>query len=1535
VVTEPDPGNDGTITLCTTDAVADLFASLGGTPDLGGAWTNAAGTAFDGSFDPATDAAGVYTYTIAVPPPCTSVSSTVTVSTVQPPNAGNDGATTLCISSPATPLFDVLGGTPQAGGTWTTPSGTAFSGSFVPGTSAEGVYTYTLAGITPCPADVATVTVSVVTEPDPGTNGTLTMCTTDAVADLFSSLGGAPDLGGVWTNATGAAFDGSFDPAIDAAGVYTYTIAVPPPCSSVSSTVTVSTVQPPVAGEDGATTLCITSPATPLFDVLGGTPQAGGTWTTPSGTAFSGSFVPGTSAEGVYTYTVAGTTPCPADDATVTVSVVTEPDPGGDGFIALCLSDAPETLFNSLEGDPDHGGAWTSPSGAPFSGIFDPASDAPGVYTYTIDVPPPCSSVSSSVTVSTVQPPNAGSDGILALCITSPAIDLIDILGGSPDAGGSWTSPTGAVSNGIFAPGSDLPGDYTYTVAGSAPCPFDDASATVSVVTEPDPGIDGSITLCVSGLPTELFNSLAGTPDPGGVWTGPTGGAFSGTFDPALDPAGVYTYTIAVPPPCSSVSSTVTVSTVQPPSAGSNGDLTVCISGTTVDLFNALNGNPEPGGTWSGPTGLPFPGSFEPTTDAPGSYTYTVPGTTPCPAASASVEVISVADVFAGTDDILNVCATGTPVPLFPSLGGADPNGSWTGPNGASFGGTLDPATDVSGPYTYSVAGTAPCLADDAVITVNILLDADAGVDGTITLCGDNAAVDLYEVLQGTPDAGGEWTDPSGSTFSGTFDPSIHIPGTYRYVLVVPAPCINDTAFVGVGVVAPVDAGEDALVERCSDNAPFDLFSELNGTPDSGGVWSGPSGTTSDEFTPGTSLPGAYTYTVSATAPCPDRSAVVTVSVAPAPDAGGNGNIALCTTDPAYDLVASLSGTPNAGGTWTGPSGLPFTGVFSPSSDGPGAYTYTVTVPPPCISVSAVVQVNTVLPPSAGTDGQLALCITSPDTPLFPSLGASADGGGTWTGPDGNPFAGTFAPETDAAGTYTYTVPGTVPCPADAASVSVTVEELPDPGTNGSTTVCPEAAPVDLFSLLGGTPETGGTWSAPGGGPSNGVFDPASDPQGIYTYTVQATAVCPDLSSSATVAIYLVSTPNAGADAVTCDLGYVLNATGSWSTGTWSGPAGITFVDPSDPNTGVSATSGGPYTLVWSVVSTDGCAAEDSLVVIFTDAIVPVVTATDAICFAACDGTASVSTTGGNTDASGYGHQWTSGTISADGTQATDLCAGTYTVTVSDMNGCSADATFTIDQPVQLVIDAVNATPEICPGSCDGTVSVIDPEGTGYSLNGAPFQPEPLFGSLCPGAYTVTMQDANGCLATGTATVGTPAPVVAGFDMDPDTLFVTDPTATFTNTSTDNAVSFAWDFGGLGTSTEESPTFTFPGSLGAEYTVCLTASDMNGCPDDYCRVVTVLDVLVVHVPNAFTPNGDGINDDFVPVFNVPWVGDYEFLIFDRWGERIFESEVPGETWDGNMKGQLVESEVYVWKLHCRDLLSNKRIDHIGHVTVVR
>jgi gliding motility-associated-like protein len=1678
VTNDPDPGTNGTITLCTIDGSVDLFASLGGTPDPGGSWSFN-GIAHGGLFDPTIDIQGNYTYTITVPPPCTSQSSTVIVTTVQPPDAGMNGNVLLCQSGVAMDLFSQLGNA-QPGGSWTF-NGATHGNLFTPGMDAPGTYTYSVAGSAPCPGDQATVTVAVTSDPDPGLGGNLTLCASDAPVDLLTAIGGTPDAGGSWSF-NGVPHTSTLYPGLDGAGTYTYTLSAPPPCASQSSTVNVTIIQPPTAGTDGNALLCISSPPLDLFTQLTGA-QPGGSWTF-NGSAHSNTFVSGTDAAGVYTYTVTGDVPCPADESTVTVAVTNEPDPGTNGATVMCAGSTPIDLFSLLAGTPDAGGSW-SLNGQPHGAVFDPAVDAAGVYTYTIAVPPPCTNASSTVTVLLQAPPDAGQDGALTLCSTSPATQLFSALIGA-EPGGSWTF-NGASHGSNFQPGTDAAGTYTYTVQGIAPCPDDQAVVVVAVNTPPDAGQDATLTVCTTGTAQDLFPLLGGSADPGGSWT-VTGAAHNGLFDPAVDVAGTFTYTVSGAAPCPNNASLVVVSTSIPPDAGSDPMLTLCATGAPVDLFAQLGGTPDTGGSWSGPspiaaglfdpatmtagayiytvtgispcpddaaqvnvaltpapdagmdgalllcvgspavalfeqlTGTPqsggtwsfsgaaHSGTFDPALDANGVYTYTVDGNAPCPAASASVTMTVTSTPDAGTPGAGTLCASDGALPLLGLLGGTpDAGGVWTGPDGTAHSSMFDPGMDAPGTYTYAINVPPPCVSTSSTVTINLVQPANPGTNGSVTLCTTSAVVDLWEQLEGTPDAGGQWTF-NGQSHGNALDPSTDVSGAYVYTLTSTAPCPSVSAVVDVAINMPPDAGIDGAVTLCASSPAISLFTELGGTPQAGGSWSHNGTPHADSFDPATDLAGDHVYTVIGTAPCPSASALVTVNVLAAPDPGTDGAVDLCTSSPPVDLFEQLGGTPDAGGSWSGPSAV--TGsVLDPGSMVSGTYTYTIAVPPPCTSAASQVVVNVQVPPDPGTDGAMVLCVGAAACDLFGLLGGSPEAGGAWSGPDGQPHLGLFNPATDAPGAYTYSVNGMLPCPAASAQVIMTVTAEPDPGSNGSILLCATDGTIDLFAQLGGTPDAGGSWSGPsavqggqfdpatmqaglytytitvappcesasslvlvtvtsppdpgtpgnatlcstdgpqdlfallGGGPDadgawsfNGLphgtsFDPAIDAGGAYTYTVPGMEPCAAASSA--VVMNVVLPPHAGADgsitvcpdAAPADLFDALGGSPGGG-GAWTAPGGV----GSDGQFNPSTDEPGIYT--YTLTATAPCTNDEAIVV---TSIAPAIQATavvnDAICNGSCDGAALLQVSGGTPQ---HTFQWSGGVAGPTDAEAAGLCAGAYAVVITDAAGCQAAVDFTIGQPPPLVIDAVTATDELCPGQCDGTATASDPMGVLFSIDGgATWQASPSFAGLCAGGYTLAMQDANGCLASIPIAVASPQAVLAAFTAVNDTVTAGASLVAFMNQSA-HATTFMWDFGGLGTSTEGNPAFTFPDVLGGTYDVCLTAMNTSGCADTTCHPVVVIGELVVHVPNAFTPNDDGMNEGFAPVFNTPQlVDDYEFLVFDRWGELIFESGRIGEAWDGRMAGELVKLEVYVWKLRFTDVVTRKKHDRIGHVTLLK
>ncbi len=382
----------------------------------------------------------------------------------------------------------------------------------------------------------------------------------------------------------------------------------------------------------------------------------------------------------------------------------------------------------------------------------------------------------------------------------------------------------------------------------------------------------------------------------------------------------------------------------------------------------------------------------------------------------------------------------------------------------------------------------------------------------------------------------------------------------------------------------------------------------------------------------------------------------------------------------------------------------------------------------------------------------------------------------------------------------------------------------------------------------------------------------------------------------------------------------------------------------------------------------------------------------------------------------GYNYNWSSGTPTVSPTTTTQ-----YTVTVNDANGCTATANVTVQVNPALAV-ATNSVPVTCANS-PVILSAVASGG-----NGGPYtylwQPGNLTGptvtvnSNTTLTYTVTVNDNCSPPVTGTVLVQRLAlPVVS---------FISDDTAGCQNTcvqffsTTQNAVSFIWDFGDGNTANAQNPTNCYSNT--GSYDVSLTVIDGNGCSNQiqlpaYMTVfanpvadftlgpqpTTILDPqicfsdqsspdvvdwywnfgdpndqttsysqntchsysdtglycadLVVHngngcmshqqyclqidpyfsifVPNAFSPNNDGLNDVFIPLmFNVKEEG-YLMQIYDRWGNLIFETTDIYKSWDGRANGgsQFAQVDAYIWKIQLSDY-TGKMHKMIGHVSII-
>ncbi len=204
---------------------------------------------------------------------------------------------------------------------------------------------------------------------------------------------------------------------------------------------------------------------------------------------------------------------------------------------------------------------------------------------------------------------------------------------------------------------------------------------------------------------------------------------------------------------------------------------------------------------------------------------------------------------------------------------------------------------------------------------------------------------------------------------------------------------------------------------------------------------------------------------------------------------------------------------------------------------------------------------------------------------------------------------------------------------------------------------------------------------------------------------------------------------------------------------------------------------------------------------------------------------------------------------------------------------------------------------------------------------------------------TLTVTSLEGCVGDTTFpqyVCARPYPV-ADFDWAPLSANVLDPVIHFNNTSQYD-VSWAWSFGPLAepdSAFEPNPTVTFPETDEAEYPVWLHVTNQYGCPDSIMRWVLIEGVFFIYVPNAFTPDGDGVNEFFGPQGQGIKDAEYRLSVFDRWGQPIFVTSDPNEPWDGTLGGDPAMAGVYAWKLEVVDRYREISKEILGHVTLVR
>ncbi|MCE3280375.1 MAG: hypothetical protein K0S44_2566 [Bacteroidetes bacterium] len=600
----------------------------------------------------------------------------------------------------------------------------------------------------------------------------------------------------------------------------------------------------------------------------------------------------------------------------------------------------------------------------------------------------------------------------------------------------------------------------------------------------------------------------------------------------------------------------------------------------------------------------------------------------------------------------------------------------------------------------------------------------------------------------------------------------------------------------------------------------------------------------------------------------------VTISITPqpAPIISLSGSSSICQGN---SVTLTASGGTNYA--WsTGAAGNSITVV--------SAGTYSVTVTNSCGSGTATQNITVTPTPAANitSSGSSNFCAGDSVT-----LYASGTGNYSWSN-------GSNADSITVYNSGTYTLQSSNACGtiSSTQSVSVIVSPLASISAGGSTSICPGTT---LILTASG----GGSYLWNTGAATNSISVSAAG-----TYSVTASNACG--SSTASQSITLTSLPaaniNSSSNSFCTGSSLLLYATGNGNF-TWSG--GIT-------NDSINITSGGSYTL--TALNSCGSASDN---IVITQLPLPAAVITPSGSTTLCPGsTVNLSASGGNS------YLWAPSGSSAGTITVSN--AGTYTLTAT--NSCGSDnAIVTINSgiaPSTLITPSGNT--DICEGE---TIQLSASGGTNYLWSTG--QTGSSLTVSNEGIYWVSAS--NDC-GTDTAYIN--------INVDSVTAYFTASTVSgiyplevdFSNNSSLSAVSFGWNSGNgnISNSTNFSTIYNEPGT----YSVTLTANNSQGCQDTYAiTIIVYAETSFLQVPNVFTPNNDGINDEFGAIGYQ--ITEFTCSIYDRWGILISEMDSVNKKWDGRTTAGLPVSDgTYFYILKAKGA-EGRIYDTNGFVQLIR
>ena len=1360
---------------------------------------------------------------------------------------------------------------------------------------------------------------------------------------------GSDNLQFNWTSSTGVplGFDNSI--SVDQAGTYTLEISNPENgCTAITDIVISEDFDEPLVDPGLPFTItCIESEG-----VLDASNSSGVDlfyeWVDASGNVISNDAMVATEISGTYTLNVTDL----SNGCTASAEIVIDDDtdyPISDPGVAEELNC--NVLEIELDGSNSSAGSnmiyqWLDENGNEIGTDLNLSVALAGSYELVVtNTDNSCSSSTIVDVMEDVDPPF--SDAGQPLIITCDVTEVM--LNGSQSSAGSnivyeWQNANGVVVGNTPNLAVSNPDVYTLIVENTV----NGCTAISEVAVTPDENIPVSAVNSSGNLDcnfTEVVLDNNGSDIAGNIlqqWFDENGNNLGSENSFSVTAPGVYTLqVIDQDNGCSSESSILVEENVDSPVADPGLDQILNCEITSV-IFDASNSMPSSNSdfddlifSWQDENGTLVGSEVEYYTETPGTYSLMVTDQSNGCIAIQEVFVVDETDVplvDAGPNGLLTCENNSYQIGGTNTSTGQDITYEWLDENGDVVSTAMQFETSEAGTYTLMVTNNRSACVESATVVVEQDADfpqADAGPPQTIN------CIESVHLIGGTnTDQGAdiiyEWRDENGNVIGQESELEINEIGTYELTVInTENGCTAiSSVLIDDDVEAPEVEIQDPLLLTC--NQPtFNLAATSNlasATFEWTSVQSTVIGSTSEMMIEEEGL-----YTLVVTDPSNGCSTISSVEVASnfeEPNLAINDlNELTCIVNSVNIDANSSTGIGNLLFEWSDSNGNIISESNSIDIEQSGTYQLMIIDEfNGCTQEISFPILENIQEPLAGIGVPALITCLNPMEAL--SAEGSSQGSSVtyeWTGPLGNVVSDEFSFETDIAGEYNLLVTD-LDNGCTAQSTTNLLENLADPEA-----IIDMIGPliIDCINdrvVLNGSnsipfPDLTFEWFDASGNLISDNFETEVMTSGNYTMIVtNQTNGCEHTTVILVEDNFDLPQINiAPPELITCYTpSIMLNAIGS-SEGDefeyqWNSPTGGQLSDGTILTPEVS--EAGTYEL--TIYNTEnGCEETLAIEVDLDQALPQVETAVndELDCV-----TEFVDLFGeGSSTGSEFTYEWTGPqTIqNANNLNVTVTTAGTYELIITNtVNGCSSlrtiDVNENLEQPSDAIIDYEDIT---CFGFNDGQIEISDIVGGTepylYSFNGSEYSQDITFNSLGPGTYPIQVIDAIGCEWETELSIIEPPQVYV--DLGPDLEISLGDEVDLNALS--NGVFIEWESEDELDCLDNCFTQTVSPFVNTTYYVEVT--DENGCPEIDEIFLKVDRTRAVYIPNAFSPNKDGVND-FFTVYNNPTIAKINrMLIADRWGEIVFEAkdfipEDPDNGWYGKFRGEEMNVGVFVY-----------------------